>query len=203
MGQGLSCMPCHDDKDNRCCKGSKSGPACSAEDSDVLPRPAATRPVCLEPDHVRELESSLPAELHEHLLSKEFTDQCDKAFHEADKNQSGFLELQHESGEVGAIVHELLPSLFVDRLEGASCESCARCFDADSDGRLSCDEFIGFVRWSAAMKARGFLQGQAPFSIVGSGGGERLLVISEYLDEDGTLAEAVKAGVDIAVYNPS
>merc|ERR1719329_864584 len=120
MGQGLSCMPCHDDKDNRCCKGSKSGPACSAEDSDVLPRPAATRPVCLEPDHVRELESSLPAELHEHLLSKEFTDQCDKAFHEADKNQSGFLELQHESGEVGAIVHELLPSLFVDRLEGPS-----------------------------------------------------------------------------------
>lgn len=160
-------------------------------------------PTCLEPDHVWNLEHTLDPKLYAKLVSPAFTEYCSEIFDRHDPDKSGYLEVTHETGSISAAVMEVLPDIFLERLEGVRAETCALSFDEDWDGRLDRKEFANFVRWAAAMKMRGFFNAQAPFTILNHGTGSRLLVVSEFMDEDGTLHEAVKDGVDLALYHPS
>lgn len=167
--------------------------------------PCFTRSVstCLEKDHVQELESSLSLEVHRQIFGDDFAAKCESVFSGLDADGSGYLEAGREDAQIASAVLQVLPHVFLDRLDGVQAESFALSFDDDVDSRLSLPEFIRFVRWAAAMKARGFFEGQSPFATVSTGIGERLMVISEFLDPEGTLKAAVRNGVDLAVYNPS
>lgn len=136
-------------------------------------------------------------------MSPAFTKHCSLIFERHDADKSGYLEADHEAGTIAAAVLDVLPEQFLDRLDGIRAESLALSFDSDWDGKMSREEFVSFVRWASAMHARGFFKGQAPFEVVGKGKGDSLLVVSEYMDEDGTLHEAVKSSVDLALYHPS
>lgn len=155
---------------------------------------------CLEGDHVRSVTESL-RDLS--LISgPAFEEGCRAAFRRADSDGSGFLEPE-ESRQIAAAVKVAIPLEFLGRLQVSRTEYCAMAFDSDRDGRLSEDEFVRFARWAAAMRARGFLEGQAPFDVVATGTGDRLMVVSEYLDEEGTLRDALRPDVDLAVYHPN
>jgi len=161
-------------------------------------------PTCLEPDHVQNLEHSLDPKLYQKLVGPDFASFCSSIFDKHDSDKSGYLEATHEKGQIAAAVLEVLPDVFLDRLEGVRAETCALSFDEDWDGRLGREEFASFVRWAATMKMRGFFNPQSPFEVITrQSTGTRLLVVSEFMDEDGTLHEAVKNGVDLALYHPS
>lgn len=158
---------------------------------------------CQEDDHVRFQTKQLDPELAKHLESKEFVDRCTTMFNEADKDSSGYLEAGHEAHHIGEAVRRVLPNVFLDRFAGVQAQNYALSFDKDWDGKLSREEFIGFVRWATMMQARGLLVAQDCFDEVSSGTGERLMIVSKYMDEDTTLHSAVKSNLDLVSYSPS
>lgn len=156
---------------------------------------------CLEVDHVRSVTKSLedPSEIE----AAEFEQRCRDAFQQADADGSGFLEADGESEQIAEAVKAVLPANFLSRMQVTKAEHCAMAFDVDRDGMLSEDEFVQFAKWALAMNERGFSKGQTPFEIVGNGTGDRLMLVSEYLDEEGTLQQSLKKGVDLALYHPN
>lgn len=221
MGQGPQCcapeqsfLGNQDVSDERCCQSGRcadasivvmqdDGKACRSAFATNKALQKSRTATCLESDHIESLENSIDQELRDRLFAPDFQEQCRAAFQVADVDGSGYLEQSTENLAIAVAVQAVLPDEFFDRLDGKRAESCAMAFDKDWDGRLTLDEFSRFVRWAAIMKARGFLDGQAPFEIVGSGTGDRLLVVSEYMDDVGSLRDAVKDSVDLAIYNPS
>ena len=212
MGQGVLCKPGADEANEEfcvCCRGTsavarKYGPRSTKQWVEEVKSSTVT---CLEEDHIRELEASLPdfdPELARHFESPGFIEHCLEVFEAHDADGSGFLEAGHEAAQISAAVHQMLPAIFLDRLDGVPAKQCALSFDANWDGKeVNPEEFAGFVRWAAVMQARGFFKGKSPFRVVGDGRGGRLMVVSEYMDEDGTLHAAVKSSCDLALYNPS
>lgn len=157
---------------------------------------------CLEQDHRRSLESKLTHEEAMEFESDDFFARCHEVFRKADVDGSGFLEAGAEDAAMACAVTEALGEEFLDRIHVLRAEHMALSFDDNWDGRLSPDEFLHFVKWARMMKLRGFLEGQAPFETIGTGQGERLMLVSEFMDEDATLRAALRTDVDLAVYHP-
>lgn len=158
---------------------------------------------CLDPEHVRFQAGLLAPEEAAHLQSHEFLDSCHRIFHSFDDNSSGFLEAGHGEGEIGEAVRGVLPSVFRDRFAAMAAQDYALSFDKDWDGKVNFDEFVSFCQWAAMMHSRGLFVAQAQLHAIGAGQGERLLIVSNYLDPQSTLHAAVKANVDVARYSPS
>ena len=71
----------------------------------------------MEPDHVRQVLASLNSRLARQLSSDAFAAQCDEVFRRADVNGSGFIKNSHACSEIAAVMHNILPDVFLDRLE--------------------------------------------------------------------------------------
>lgn len=178
--------------------------ACAADGTATTVSMAHVRNLtCLEVDHVRSVTDSLTESRRVAHFDDDFEERCREAFRQADIDGSGLLEISRESQQVADAVNSVLSQDFLERLQVSKAEYCAMAFDGNRDRCLSEDEFVEFARWATAMKARGFLTGQKPFEIVSCGMGDRLMVISEYLDEDASLRECLRPDVDMAVYHPN
>lgn len=151
----------------------------------------------------------LPSEVHAALEDVAFQEKCHRIFCDIQKNRKevnasspGFLE----GDELIKAVHSSVPEHFLkDRLHETDLKKFILAFDADSDGRISQEEFDLFCMWAVAMDVLGFFAGTTPFAKIADifePAAKNLLIVSEYLDPDHVLGNCVLPSTLVTYYHP-
>lgn len=155
--EGMTLMRCVSDAS--CCT-----PSHASTGMPVLsPRSGTGGAKPLPKSDVEWLMSTLTAEELARFHRKYFVTDCKRRFHELGADCTGLLDFVH----VQDALIEMFPTLKLElRVDGhhipaldKSIPSLAATFDADADGYLDFDDFVGFIKFQQAWRAQFFSSG--------------------------------------------